>query len=293
MQNNPTLGLVYQPEQYQRPNDVAALKSMRSLGIRLYPHSYGGTLGNPSRFVLPESDGAPPDIVGVMGSIRYLRDAPQWMPGNLQWFSMFTQELHYYHRYQHKIPTQMLLNGDGLILPFAEIKRRGLEKICAHWHRSSADGIFVRPDQALKICEAEVVLPATWDDWCRYREKHTGIESTSLMWCAPVKSFDLECRCLIVNQHIESISSYHGLGVVEPECMDHQQEIMQSISPLLRKIELLDVAYMLDVARTPEGWKVIELNCLSSSGLYALRPSAVAKAWNNSLLHEFSLITSD
>ncbi len=292
MPHLPLLGIVYQPEQYHRPNDVAALQSMRSMGIRLYPHSYG-SLGSPSRFILPAGDGVIPDIIGVMGSIRYLRDAPQWMPGNLKWFSMFTQELHYYHRYQHQIPTEMLLNGDGLMLPFAEIKRRGLEKICAYWDCPSTDGVFVRPDQALKVCEAEVVLPDTWEDWCRYREKHTGIDGTSLMWCAPVRSFDLECRCLVVNQRIESISSYHGLGVVEPQCIDEQQEIIQAITPLLKNIELMDVAYMLDVARTSEGGKVIELNCLSSSGLYSLRPSAIASAWKTSLLHEFSLLTSD
>lgn len=290
--SGPTLAIVYQPEQYLRPNDLLVLQEMQRLGFRLYPHAYG-LLGSPSRFILPEEDGVMPDMVGVMGSIRYLRDAHQWMPGNLNWVSMFTQELHHYHRYQHLIPSDMLLNGDGLILPFAEVKRRGLDTLCAYWHRTATEGLFVRPDQALKVCEAEVVLPDTWADWCHYRERHTGIEAQSLMWCAPVKSFDMECRCLIVDQRIESISSYHGFGMVEPECQDGHTEIVSAVSPLLRKINLMDSAYVLDVARTVEGWKVIELNCLSSSGLYALRPSAVASAWQTSLLHELSLRAPD
>ena len=84
---------------------------------------------------------------------------------------------------------------------------------------------------------------------------------------SPGKRIYREYRFFVVNGKVVTGSQYRvGLRVFSTECNEkdvirYAQKMVDLWSP--------DVGYVLDIADTPEGFKVIEVNCLNASGFYA------------------------
>lgn len=221
-----------------------------------------------------------PDIEAAIGSIQFLKSSGRWL-GNTLNGSLFTPELHYYSQYQFKIPSEIKLNNKSLVLPFSEIKRRGIKSLLESLGEPLHEHIFIKPDQSLKVCESTVESDSSWEHWCTYTSEKTGVQETSFIWFSPVKKIKKEYRCLISNKKATSASLY-GFNVL-PKNEDDNAALLDFASSAASSIELNDPSYMMDIAETDDGFKVIELNCLSTSGLYALNTKALANAWINAL----------
>lgn len=220
-------------------------------------------------------------ITGVMGSISFVRQTKDWFEGG-DLAPFFNSNLHYCHKYIHQIPLEARLNAKAVMLPRQDIKAWGFEALARLMASGGAlpNKLFFRPDQALKVCEAELVEAAYFDQWVKYLELHTGTSDSSLFWVAPEQSIKKEYRCLVSQGVVKSISSY-GFEQ-EPENVDATPifvAIQQFLEPILLGLTEMDPAYVLDVAELDSGeLRVIELNCLSTSGLYKLNLHEVANA---------------
>jgi hypothetical protein len=197
-------------------------------------------------------------------------------------FDMFSPELHHFSNYQHQIPSQLKLNSKGLVLPFSECSEISFDALCQRLGTDPDDGVFMRPDPALKVCEAQALNSLDWDSWLNYTKRYTAVLPSTFLWWFPVVDIQKEYRCFIQDGKCISASTY-GFEV-EPENVDDDGVLRDFVEFVAKGIELDDPCYVIDVALTQQGLKVIELNCAATSGIYQLDLVRLAKAWKEGAL---------
>lgn len=227
------------------------------------------------------------DLLSITGSIRALREfGRNNQLRNTPCFDMFTPELHYYSHYQYQIPQAMKLNSEGVALPFSECERMSYEELCQRIGLSPEGDVFMRPDPALKVCEAQVLNEIAWESWKSYTKKYTGVSSSTFLWWFPSVEIQKEYRCFMMKGKCVSVSEYGFES--EASNRDGEAELVQFAESAAQHIELDDPCYVIDLAQTNNGLKVIELNCASTAGLYELDLARVASAWSEGLKYVYS-----
>lgn len=154
----------------------------------------------------------------------------------------------------------VLLNDDFVLMPWSEIARR-----MPLWSGPR----FVKPDAVTKAFTGQVVRDTQELSSIRQIDHPTD---DLLCVVATPKAIDGEFRFVIVNGEVITGSEYRWDGVldirsdVHPLCLDMAKEVAK------RPWQADDV-YVCDVALTEIDGKsaarVIEMNCFSTSGLYA------------------------
>lgn len=141
------------------------------------------------------------------------------------------------------------------------------------------DEFFIRPTGNTKLFTGMTVTRdefLLWQD--RERVEDSSYIGESLM-ISPVKEILVEYRFFIVNQEIVTGSSYkvgNSIDIYHPfsdELLSYTERMVDLFS--------LSVAYVIDIALTSEGFKVIEYNNFNSSGLYGCDEFEIVKAINN------------
>lgn len=222
------------------------------------------------------------DLLSATGSIRSLRNfGTDRNLVNIPCFDMFTPELHYYSKYQYNIPAPLKLNSDGVILPFSECSRLSFDELCDRINKCPNGSVFMRPDPALKVCEAQVLCREQWETWKQYTTEYTGVTDSTFLWWFPVEDIKNEYRCFMHNNKCISASEYSMEG--EPINMDNDSDLKKFSERVSTYLDLDDPCYVIDVAKVKSGFKVIELNCASTSGLYDLNLNSVATSWYDGL----------
>jgi hypothetical protein len=143
------------------------------------------------------------------------------------------------------------------------------------------DRFFVRPVLDNKSFAGSVM---TWEEFETFREgisKITDDQDVTLrlqdrIVCAPLANIEAEYRIFIINGRVVTGSRYkigdqvrsspdvpEAVTVFAQACADHWQP---------------NEAFTLDVAATPEGLRVIELNSANSAGFYACDVGAIVEA---------------
>jgi hypothetical protein len=149
-------------------------------------------------------------------------------------------------------------------------------RICSFGSLVLTEPTFVRPEDDTKSFAGKVFQPDEWNEW---REKivrdgkaygYTVTEDTRVIASAP-KEIHSEARYWIVNDHVATSSMYRQAGEVRyGPVID--AEFDWFVGGLTTKMSTnywrpAD-AYCLDVCRTPNGMKVVEINTLNSAGYY-------------------------
>jgi hypothetical protein len=218
------------------------------------------------------------DIVSVAGSIKFVRDASAWCKSTVL-YDMFAPELHRRTHYLHQVKPDERLNADALLTTFGELSNNLDYSILSNTHTSP---FIIQPDQGLKVAELSLIESEhQFNEWLTYHRTKSGLTSNSLIWTAAGKKIQREWRCLISNGSVLSMSLY-GLDI-EPQNDDSNLKVLNFAGDAAKNINISDPAYMLDVAEVDGELYVIELNCLATSGIYALNRTALAKAWKNAL----------
>lgn len=210
------------------------------------------------------------DIITCIGTISFQKKFPSLLKTSLPIHNLFGSDLHKYSTYQHNIPKKSMLNTNGIILPFHEIKTRS----SSFFKSMFGDKMFIRPNNTLKICEAELIYTegSFIDDWCRTKINFNKINNHDLFWIFDEKIIYNEYRTLVVNKKVITCSEYINNGEIKSslsnkEIFSDVQRFIESNNTLLN---LYDDCYILDVAKTKHGLKVIEINCVGCSGVYLL-----------------------
>jgi len=123
---------------------------------------------------------------------------------------------------------------------------------------------FIRPCKDSKLFNGKLFTKVKWEDM--KLQSGLNIPDDSLIQIASPKAIYKEVRLWIVGDKIVTSSYYffHSnvvwLDGVEPEALEFGQQMVDlyKVAP----------AFVMDVCQTPDGWKIVEINCINSSGFY-------------------------
>ena len=130
---------------------------------------------------------------------------------------------------------------------------------------------FVRPDADNKSFNGQVMNRDEFLDWQRsmsVMEDSATISKDDIIILAPIKAIFAEYRFYVVNGKVVTGSVYKiGHKVVYAPC--HEQSVIDFAQQMV-DLYAPSIAFVLDIADTPDGMKVLETNSISSSGFYAI-----------------------
>jgi hypothetical protein len=226
------------------------------------PHSFHKVVPFSGELIPPVSPPNPVIAIGAYSMLNYAR-MRSWFPG------VFTNGNFDFMIWRHNWK-EHCLNVDAKIYPFALVPKQDL--------------FFMRPTMDSKQFTGAVFEWDEYEDW-RSRivdlKEDTGTTlkpSTSVLVCSP-KDILREYRLWIIDKKVVTASLYKiGDRVrydenVEQEVIDFGRRIVQQWAP--------DRAFVLDVALTYEGYKVVEINCINAAGLYAANVGLLINAFEN------------
>lgn len=197
-------------------------------------------------------------------SMRHAAKLYNWRPGvyDLEPITFEVQLQHW---------GDMMLNADAIVCKFKDV----------HW--TDDDPRFIRPIEDSKVFAGNVF---EWEDFRQWQHNVCVLEhnygdsltaDTIVQVCSPKKIY-AEYRFWIVGAKIVTYSLYkRGTTVVYSSDVD--DHVIRFAESVLRHgdITLTTMnngwqphrAYVLDVAETPEGMKIVEINTINSAGFYA------------------------
>jgi hypothetical protein len=217
--------------------------------------------------LIPEPTVAPEERVIAVGAytMTKIAKARGWSPG--VWLN---------DNFDYKLQVEKwgrrVLNHDASFYTFEDHHAR-------LWMNPPSGSFFVRP---LNDEKSFAGMVTTWSGFSQWFEAITNLEdlersegyepsstltSKTRMAIAPVKTILREYRVWIVKGKVVTSSLYKsGAQVlydarVDPDVIEFAEKTAAIWSPA--------DAYVMDVAHTPDGLRVIEVNCINSAGFYA------------------------
>lgn len=190
--------------------------------------------------------------VFVYGSVKLARVAKSydWTPGS------FYGGNHDFTIYS-KAYGKHLLNHDSTIHQFAATLT---------WAKNEVK--FIRPARDSKLFTGRKFTESEWiyfvDD--ALIERSYAFTKETLIQVTPPKRIYKEARVWIVDGKIVTTSYYLFHGI-----MDYEDTLMpEGLAFAQEMVDLYQVAdaFVMDICLTPEGWKIVEVNCINSAGIY-------------------------
>ncbi len=213
---------------------------------------------------LPEPDIDPNQSIIVMGSYSLARSAQVrgWKPG------AFMRNLSY-DVWSKAWSAERLLNPNAQICKIVDAVVR-------------AEHTFVRPVEDSKSFSGKVFDRDEFHDWknsiLTMSDTDILTKDTEIILSPPVKIYT-ETRCFVVNGKVITASRYKlGNQVLYSDDVDQQiltyaQECVNLWQP--------DLAFVIDIADTPDGYKIVEVNNFNSAGFYACDTQKIVMAIEN------------
>jgi hypothetical protein len=190
--------------------------------------------------------------VFCFGSVKMAHIAKDycWNPG-----SMFNDNHDY--RVYSQYYKENLLNYDSLVCKFSD-------NFVPPGHL-----FFARPCEDTKTFTGQVFVKDSWNEFVHEQltNGHTTTlnKDTAIQICS-LKEIQREIRCWIVKGEVVTASQYR-IGntttykeCTEPYILDYVKEMVDIYQPA--------EAFVLDVALTDNGLKIIEVNCINCAGFY-------------------------
>lgn len=222
----------------------------------------------PQGFIKPEdrdineSDGIkiesedPVVCFGSMG-LRRIAIAQGLKPGK------FGSGIFHYSDWKEGFGAENILNPDSIIGRVQDFKGYVPE-----------ESVFVRPTKDDKALSGTVMDPQAFADWI---EKYSGVDPDPMIVAmlnriteiliAPTKQIYSEARFFVVDGKVVAGSMYKRGTMVKPDA-NVDQAIWRFAQSMVYQYCPED-AFVMDIAETPDGFKVIELNDFNCSGFYA------------------------
>jgi hypothetical protein len=211
-------------------------------------------------------DSKPQGLVVVMGATTMIGIAQErgWNPG------AFYNDNFDYRKWRENVGTE-LLNYDSEVCMFKDVN-------------PSFNPFFIRPTEDRKSFTGEVIDKANYDLWLKSTQEVTDGYSTlkpeTMVSVAPVKAIHAEWRFFVVDGKVITGSLYkrgdrvHHLPLLRDEDSQiYAQRMVDQWQP--------DRAFVIDVALTDAGYKIIEYNCMNSAGFYKSNVNKLVEAIQN------------
>ncbi len=241
---------VIQENLYHEEGFYGLLRALERLGL---PYSVHKVVPFTSRLI-PDVDIPPDTPIIVMGATTMVRIAGErgWVPG-AYFNDDFNFEVHVASPWKPH-----MLNGDGHVYAFKDVPEQ-------------SDLFFTRPVLDIKTYTGTVMDWAEFSDWQR-RTVEMGEDDGSMLTgdtrvvIAEPKVIYSEYRIYVIGGKAVTGSLYKRSGRpcmdahVDPEVLRYAEERALQWSP--------SPAFVMDIAQTPDGLRIIEAGCLNAAGYY-------------------------
>jgi len=146
------------------------------------------------------------------------------------------------------------------------------------------DTFFIRPAEDRKIFAGQIVSKEKFDVWVTntlnaHKDGYTTLTPETEVVVSPVKTIYSEWRFFVVDGKIVTGSLYKRYGMLYEQPLLHNDEVIPYAQAMVDKWQP-DRAFVIDVALTDEGFKVIEYNCMNSCGFYKSDVGKIVNAIN-------------
>ncbi len=152
-----------------------------------------------------------------------------------------------------------LLNATAIVGGFGEIKPT--------W-----DSFFIRPTEDRKIFAGQIVTKGEFDVWVTntlnaHKDGYTTLTPDTEVIVSEVKNIHSEWRFFVVDGKIVTGSLYKRYGILYQEPLLYGDAVLPYAQEMVDKWQP-DRAFVIDIALTDDGYKIIEYNCMNSCGFY-------------------------
>lgn len=208
---------------------------------------------------VPVIDG-PAVVYGSIG-VAKLAEKHNWNPG------VFTGKFEY-SNYCDKVGN-LMLNPDARVMKLSEVNEIG--------------EFFIKPNDDNKAFAGTVIHGEEFEEWLN-NLRHIGYldDSDFDVVVSSKKNLAMEWRSIVVGGEIVESSIYRQWQSVMPE----RNRNADVDALIMQAHELFEPApvYVVDVAQTEEGLRIVEYNTFNSAGFYACDPARVVEAVSNLIL---------
>jgi ATP-grasp domain, R2K clade family 3 len=217
--------------------------------------------------------GAVPTMIWGMTTVEEVAKHYGWVPG------VFKND-NFDMRVLNKMWGSRMLNADAKFYKLGEVP-------------SYEGAMFMRPVLDTKSFTGGLINGDELDAWraglYELRREFTTLDlNTEVMVASPKKVHD-EGRFFVVDKKVVAGSTYRVSGRVLYKSIDSGNplalDMLRFAEGAFTTTEMMQwfpaEAFVIDIGRTDEGFKIIEVNCLNSSGFYDSNMTAVVKAIEN------------
>ena len=204
-------------------------------------------------------------------SMRHTAKKKNWYPGVFD-LEDICEDIYT----KDNIWTPYLLNNDSYVCRFDEVKDY------LDYHK--LDLFFMRPVSDSKVFAGNVFTKEEYDAWYNgvvvlEEDDGTSLRAGTEVMVSSPKNIQSEYRLFVVHGYIVASSQYKSNGRVQySKLVD--EDILQFGQQRVNEQYIAD-AYCMDVCRTSDGIKIIELNTINSAGFYHARVNDLIIAFDN------------
>lgn len=201
------------------------------------------------------------------GSVKFAHISKQydWSPG-----SMFNEN-HDYRVYSQYYKENML-NYDSIIIGLGE------ELVF------DAEYFFARPCQDTKLFTGQCFSKDAWRDFAKWHLTNSTTSFTEINESTPIqvskmKVINQEIRFFIIDGKIVTASQY-VMNERTIYAENHDEDVHAFVNDMIKIYQPAE-AFVMDIAVTPNGLKIVEINCINCSGLYDCDVQKIVMALEN------------
>lgn len=233
---------------YSVPNEENLILALERLGLDFQYFKY---IPFENRLVISDFDTIPLDEnVFLFGSVNSVQVA-----SNVNYVvKTFFNDNHRYEVYSQYYKDN-LLNYDSKIQRFSD--------------RIDLDLFFCRPTEDTKTFKGRIYDRYEWNEFYQYMTKNghtTTLNADTPIQVSSVKEIYQEIRCFIIGGKVITASYYRiGNQLVYKECVDGE---IIDFANKMAAIFCLSDGFVMDIAVTANGLKIVECGCLNCAGFY-------------------------
>lgn len=211
--------------------------------------------------ILPQTDRQDIFVYGSVKLSRLAKANTHWRPGSFYGGN---------HRYEVYAPYygEHLLNADATVFSFGEPIR---------WKEREEK--FIKPYADAKVFTGRVFAEAEWKDFVHEslaQPRTPMLHAATAVQASPVQHLISEARVWIIgNQVIHSV--YYRFHGDQPYQKQVAADGLEFVQQMITRFSIAD-AYVMDIGHTPDGWKIVEINCINSAGFYSADPRPIFRA---------------
>lgn len=163
-----------------------------------------------------------------------------------------------------------LLNHDAIVMKVTDPIPEG-EK----W-----DYFFIRPTKDTKMFSGALNTRESWNEYIERVKSNDAmqyLENESKVMISQPRNIQQEIRCWIVGGKVVTISQYKLGSRVCYKNLDHDEEAWNFAQKMVNTYQPAE-AFVIDICRTDEGFKIVEINCINGCGFYDMNAQRLLMA---------------